>query len=327
MLILGAIGCAPKATNNDTESTPKSVATKVATAQTDVISLDEVFTSEIEAYRENDITPAVSGVRIEEIMVDVGDRVKRGELLVKLDPTLYNQQMINVNKLRSDVERLQPVYEAGGISRQAFDDASSAYELQEEIARNLKKHIELRSPISGVVTARNSEAGNLLSTTPILHVAQIDTLKVLVDISEQFFPNVSEGMSIDLTLDIYPEELFSGKVSLMYPTLDAESRTFKVEITLLNKRGLLRPGMFARAHFNMGSRQAITLPDVAIQKQYGTDDNFVYVIENDIAQRRLVKIGRQQGEFIEVTSGVSAGEKVAITAFSRLDNGVEVNVK
>ncbi|MFR9565861.1 MAG: biotin/lipoyl-binding protein, partial [Rikenellaceae bacterium] len=116
MLILGAIGCAPKATNNDTESTPKSVATKVATAQTDVISLDEVFTSEIEAYRENDITPAVSGVRIEEIMVDVGDRVKRGELLVKLDPTLYNQQMINVNKLRSDVERLQPVYEAG-VSR------------------------------------------------------------------------------------------------------------------------------------------------------------------------------------------------------------------
>ncbi len=327
MLLCGTMGCTPKTSTSNIETSPKSIPTKTATAQRQTITLNEEFTSEIKAYRENDITPAVSGVRIDEIMVDVGDKVERGELLVKLDPTLYDQQMINVNKLRTDVERLKPVYEAGGISRQTYDDAQSAYELQLEVANNLKKHTELHSPIAGVVTSRNSEVGNLLNNSPILHIAQIDKLKVLVSISEQFFPNVSNGMDVDLTLDIYPDKLFKGHVTLIYPSLDAESRTFMVEVTLPNNEALLRPGMFARSQFNMGSREAIIVPDVAIQKQYGADENYVYIIKDNIAHRRVVKIGRQLGSSIEILSGIEAGEDVAITAFSRLGNGIEVNVK
>lgn len=307
--------------------TEPKVLIKTAVAEARTIAQNEEYTSEIEPYRENDITPAVSGVHIDRILVDVGSRVKKGDLLVTLDPTQYNQQAVQYQTVLDDYNRLAPVFEAGGISAQQLQQAKASVDVQKEVLDNLKKNIEMRSPITGVVTARNYEPGNLFTNTPVLHVMQINPLKIIANIQEQFYPNVKLGMPVEIRTDIFPNKVFAGKVSLIYPALDAATRTFTVEITVPNDSEVLRPGMFARSTFNMGDKTGIMVPDVAVQKQVGSSERYLYVIKDGRAERRSVKVGRQIGGEVDILSGIAAGEEVAVTAISRLDDGVEVEIK
>lgn len=302
--------------------------TKTAAAETAEVRLTEEFTSEIEPYKENDITPAAQGVHIARILVDVGDQVKAGQLLVTLDPTQYTQARVQLKTVEDDYNRLLPVYKAGGISAQQIQQAKAQVDVQREAVANLKKNIEVKSPITGVVTARNYESGDLFAAQPILHVMQIDPLKVIVNISEQYFPNVKVGMPVELLVDIFPDKKFTGTVSLIYPALDPATRTFKVEVRVPNANRTLRPGMFARTIFDLGEKPGIMVPDVAVQKQVGTAERYLYVITSDsVAERRAVKLGRQIGDRIDVLSGVEAGEQVAVTALSKLYDGAKVTVK
>ena len=320
-------GCTGKRT---TASAPEEnrVLTRGVVAEETAVRLIEEFTSEIEPYRENDVTPAASGVHIDRILVEVGDAVREGQLVVSLDPTQYTQQLVQLQTIESDYNRLLPVYEAGGISAQQIEQARAQLDVQREVVANLKKNIEVRSPISGVVTARNYESGDLFAQQPILHIMQIDPLKVIVNISEQFFPQVKVGMPVDLYVEIFPDRLFTGRVSLIYPALDATTRTFKVEVTVPNGEGTLRPGMYARTTFDMGSKDGVMVPDVAVQKQVGSAERYVYVIVGDtVAERRSVEVGRQVGDRVDILQGVAAGEQVAVTALSKLYDGARVEIK
>ena len=116
--------------------------------------------------------------------------------------------------------------------------------------------------------------------------------------------------------------MFAGKVSLIYPALDASTRTFTVEVTVPNGNEKLRPGMFARSTFNMGDKEGIMVPDVAVLKQVGSSERYLYVVEDGKAERRSVKVGRQIGSDVDILSGVADGEQIAVTA-----DGVEVEVK
>lgn len=320
-------GCTGKK-NVRTEEVQTAVLTRTVPAEAAAVRLTEVFTSEIEPFKENDITPAASGVHIDRILVEVGDKVSEGQLLVSLDPTQYNQQLVTLRNVEDDYGRLLPVYEAGGISRQQIDQAKAQLDVQREVVANLKKNIEVRSPISGVVTARNYESGDLFAQQPILHVMQIDPLKVIVNISEQFFPHVKVGMPVDLKVDIFPDRTFTGTVSLIYPALDPSTRTFKVEVKVPNPQRTLRPGMYARTTFDMGEKQGVMVSDVAVQKQVGSAERYLYVVKNDtLAERRRVEVGRQVGDRVDILSGVEPGEQVAVTALSKLFDGARVEVK
>lgn len=318
--------CGSKGQKETTVVEEVKVLTKTTAVVEQTISLTEEYTSEIKPYKENDITPAASGVHIDRILVDVGDKVRKGDLLITLDPTQYNQQMVQLKVLEDNVNRLRPVYEAGGISTQEFDQVKAQYDVQLEAVNNMRKNIELHSPISGVVTARNNEAGDLFTGQPVLHIMQINPLKVLANIPEQFFANVKPGMSVRLKLDAYPEKEFKGRVELIHPALDVATRTFTVEVNVPNSREELRPGMFARTFFDMGERKALMVPDVAILKQIGSSERYGFVVKDGVAERRRLILGRQVGSLVEVLSGVELGEQIAVTALSRLDDGVKVEI-
>ena len=117
-------GCKGKNGAGDVQQDNR-VLTKTETAESATVQLTEEFTSEIEPYKENDITPAASGVHIDRILVEVGDPVREGQLIVTLDPTQYTQQLVQLKTVEDDYNRLLPVYEAGGISAQQIQQAKA----------------------------------------------------------------------------------------------------------------------------------------------------------------------------------------------------------
>lgn len=318
-------GCSGKKT--ESVQTDVRVLTKTAEAVEKDVELTEEFTSEIQAWKENDITPAASGVHIDRILVDVGSHVKEGQLLVTLDPTQYNQQKVQLQTIENDYNRLLPVYKAGGISQQQIEQAKAQLDVQREVVDNLHKNTQVLSPITGVVTARNSEPGDLFMNAPILHVMQINPLKVIVHISEQFFRDVRLDMPVELRVELFPERTFEGFVSRIHPALDPATRTFTVEVRVPNQSEELRPGMYTRTIFDMGKKPGVLVPDIAVMKQMGSSERYVYVIEDSVAVRRSVKVGRQVGAEVDILSGLKPGEQVAITALSRLSDGTPVEVK
>ena len=305
---------------------PKAIAIKACTAESMTVDLKETYTSEILPYKENDITPAAQGLHIDEIKVDVGDRVKAGDVVVTLNRTNLKQLEINLATVQDTYDRMKPVHEAGGVSDQQMIELENTLNLQKEVVANMRRNSEIKSPISGVVTARNFENGDLFASMPILHIMQIDKLKVMANVSEQYYPNVKVGQSVDITVDIFPGETFEGKVTRINPALDAATRTFGVEITIPNKNERLRPGMYARATFNMGKRNGVMVDDVAVQKQIGSSERYVYVIKDGVAEFRLIRDGRRVGSKIDIVEGLEAGEKVATTSFMRLSNGAKVEI-
>ncbi len=327
LAIMALSSCGSKQQKTTKGTKDAKVVTTSAVAEAEVITISETYTSEIKPFKEVMVAPAASGVRIDKILVDVGDNVRAGQLLATLDPTQYNQQMTALENLRADYARLESVYNAGGLARQTLDQAKTNLSIQEEVAKNLKKNIQILSPINGVVTARFTEAGNLYAAQPILNIMQIDRLKVMAEVPEIYFPDVKVGMKVDVTSEVYPDQVFEGTVSLISPAISPDTRTFSVEVTLPNASKTLRPGMFARTIFAMRSKDGIMIPDVAVQKQIGTDDRFVYVNNNGKAERRGVVVGRLIGAEYDILSGVEAGDEVITTAFSRISNGTELEIQ
>ena len=329
MFMAASLVACNSSTNDKTssEETVTAVPVKTAVAEMHTIDLLETYTSEIMAYKENDITPAAQGLHIDRIHVDVGDKVAVGQTLVTLDQTTLKQQELNLATAQDNYDRMVPVHAAGGISDQQLIQMKNTLDLQKEVVENLRKNSTIRSPISGVVTARNFENGDLFASMPILHIMQIDKLKVMANVSEQYFTSVKVGDKVAIEVDIYPNQQFEGEVTRINPALDARTRTFGVEITIQNKSMELRPGMYARTIFNMGQRQSVMIPDQALQKQVGSSERFVYVIENGVADYRFVTDGRRVGNMIEITEGLEAGDEVATTSFARLMNGSLVEVE
>ena len=307
------------------DSLPKKVLISTVRATIESVEQQVQFTSNIEANQKNSIS-GIAG-RITKILVKVGDRVQRGQLLVVMDQTQYTTSMVQLATLEEDYERLKSVYEAGGVSRQQFDQVESQLKVLRESVRSLKENTELRSPLTGVVTARYFDPGDLVGGQPILQVMEISALKVTTNISEFYFPVVKVGTPVHISVDLFPDQIFQGKVSLIYPVIDPASRTFTIEVAIANANNKLRPGMFSRSTIIFGRADAVVVDDVAVSKQQGTNDKYVFVIENGVARRRVVTEGRQVGKKIVILEGVNEGDEVATSGFSRLNEGTQIEVR
>ncbi len=325
--------------DSKTKSTAAAAATEQSSVLTKVAPVEQVevaetvdFTTTLLPFKKTFVTPQMS-LRIDEILVEVGDHVKKDQLVATLDNNQFNQSSVQLKNAEQNLARMKSVFEAGGVSRSQIDELETSVTVLRETVANLERNIELRSPIDGVVTGRYNEAGDLFAMAGnadggmgVLQVMQIDKLKAVVAISEKYYPQVYKGMKVEVTADVYPDKVFEGEVNIVYPAINSATHTFNVEVIVPNAKEILRPGMFARTQFNMGNRLSLTVPDVAVQKQMGVADRYVYVIKDGVAERRVVTVGRQVGARVEILSGVEAGEEVAVTALSKIKNGTSVEI-
>lgn len=283
------------------------------------------YTATVQAFKTNNITTSTPN-RIKEILVDVGAKVARGQRLVLLDNATVAQLKIRLDNTERDYNRAVQLLEIGGGTRQTVDQLKTELDAARRQYDNVVENTVLVSPVNGVVTARNYDAGDMTSALPILTVEQLQPVKVIINVSENEFTKVHVGMKADVYLDVYGDERFEATVALIHPTVDPSTRTFTVELNIPNRDERVRPGMFARVIMNYGSAEHIVVPDRAIVKQTGSGEKFVYVYKDGRVSFNRVEVGQRLGETYELLSGVDNGADVVITGQSRLADGVEVNV-
>ena len=268
---------------------------------------------------------------------------------------------INIARQKKDLDRAKELVRIGGGTQQTVDQLQAAYDASLEALKARKRALEaskaslqasrtsleatslgasqrqmqtvqenttLRSPISGVVSARNYDAGDLPGG-PILTIQQLNPLKVVVSVNEEEFPKIRTGMPVTVTLDVLPGETFTGTVHLIHPEIDQATRTFKVEVTLGNGGGKISTGMFARVKFNYGTENHIVVPDRAVVKMQGAGIRYVYVYNNTdkTVKYTEVQLGKRLGDRYEILSGLNNGDKVVIAGQSRLTDGAKVELQ
>ena len=334
MLIAGAVVMAAGCGSNTkkAEAQPEAVVEAVPTVSVAQVSKREVpqvatYTSTVQPYVKNNIVPQAGG-RITKINVEIGDFVKEGQILAEIDKAQLQQAQLSLKNQEVELARLKSLYEAGGLSKSDLDAIELQYNVTKTQVENLLENTVLRSPINGVVTARNYDVGDMCSmSAPIFTVEQIIPVKLLVGISESDYSKVKKGDSVEIKADAVPDKTFYGKISRIYPTIDPATRTFTVEVVVQNNYRTLRPGMFVRATVNFGTNNNVVIPDVAVVKQQGSGERFVYVLNQDgtVTYQKVV-LGVRMGAEYEVLEGLEDGATIVIGGQIRLKDGIKVTV-
>lgn len=321
-LLLSSCGNEEKSVTTQ-EATKPNV--KIAQVVAEEVAQTETFATTVEAEVKNNIIPN-SPLRIEKILVEIGDNVVKGQKLVQLDASNLEQLRLQVENQRTEFKRVSELYKVGGASKAEYDNAKTALDVNEKALKNRLENTVLVSPINGVISARNYDDGDMYSNTPILVVEQITPVKMKVNISEKYYSKVQKGSEVALKFETYGDETFTGKINIIYPTIDPATHTFPVEITLANNDRRVRPGMFGHATINFGNANHVVVPDAAVIKQAGSGDYYVYTYANNKVSYDKVILGNRMGNKYELISGVESGASVVIAGQSGLANGVEVNV-
>ena len=288
---------------------------------------NKVYTANVEAENINNIAPA-SPNRIKRINVEVGDHVRAGQELVVLDKSNIAQLRINLEQIEREYNRAVQLLEIGAGTQQAVDQLKAQLDAAKSQYDNLLENTVLRSPITGVVTARNYDPGDMTGSLPVLTVGQLTpVVKVMINVSENDLATLKAGQDVEVTFDAFPGETFQGKVQRIYPTVDTATRTFEVEVRIANGQERLKPGMFARVSIDLGSRNNVVVPDRAVVKQTGSGNKYVYVLNGSTVSYKRVELGRRLDNAYELISGIEDGDTVVITGQSRLADGVRVEVR
>lgn len=337
-LIAVACSCSNKEKSVTEEKETKPVV-KTETVSERLVDQLGNYTATVEAEAVNNISAAMSN-RIKAIYVDEGMRVAKGQKLVTLDDVTSTTYQIQVDNAKANLANVQveynralELYKIGGGTKQALDqmetqliNAKNALASAQRSYRNAVENTVLTSPISGVVTKRNYDPGDMTGQLPILTISQVQPVKIVINVNEGELSRVRKGMEAKVLFDTFGPEEFKGTVSMTMPTVDPQTRTFGVEITVPNPESRILPGMFGRVELNLGQASHVVVPDRAVVKQPGSGNHYVYVYKDGKVEYRLVELGQRLGDSYEILSGVEDGDQVVVSGQNNLANGKAVDL-
>lgn len=326
LAVLGAVACKNEKTEEMVDEQIPLVTVQEAVLE--VVADDQSYSSTVMPWAKNNIAPQTGG-RIEDLLVEVGNYVSAGQVVARMDDVQLQQAELQMNNDKIEYERLKSLHESGGISQSDFDSFEMAYKVHQSTYQNLLKNTVLRSPITGVISARNYDKGDMYAMAmPIYTVEQIVPVKMLVAISESDYKRVHSNDKTSVSVDAFPGEVFNGTITNIYPTIDAATHTFNVEVRVNNSDRKLRPGMYAKVNVTFDKANRVIVPDVAVVKQQGSGDRFVYLLNEDgtVTYKKVIP-GRRLGDRYVILDGLKAGDKVVTEGQLRLRDGVKVNVK
>ena len=344
--------------NVTAKASPVTVASVVQNEFADVISA----VGTMKARETSLLSPKVAGP-VNQVLVDIGDPVIAGEVVIRLDRTNFDlgvkqaqaalaaaqaaihQASARFEQAEKEFHRATELLEEKVIPQSRFEAAEAAFKSAREAVSYAKaqrdrakaaletalehlKDTEIRSPISGAVVERTVEIGQAVAPgDQLLRIIDQSYLKADIDLPEGDIGRVAIEAIAMITVDSFPGEEFSGKVIVINPMVGRQTRTFRVRIQVPNQAGKLVDGMFAKVKLFMGKRGILSVPRDALQRLPGSGTYYVFVVEGNKAHKRTVGIGAMNDQYAEVVDGLVEDEKVVTSGAGRLRSGVEVNVQ
>ena len=309
-----------------------------------------VLPGSLQAYQESPIFARTSGYLMKWYK-DIGSRVNKGDLLADIDTPEIDQELRQAQAARqqileqvqlakSSAARWQDLRKSDSVSQQETEERSSAFQqAQANLAAsdaNLKRLQELESfkhvyaPFVGVLTKRNVDPGALISAgsagREMFDIAQVDTLRVFVNVPQAYTQSIKLGMPAAVTLQEFPGRRFEGKVARTADAIDPGTRTLLAEVDVTNRDGRLLPGSYGQVHFSVKyGANKVTLPVNAML--FRAEGPRVAVVGADgKVHLRLISIGRDYGTTLEILDGVTVGDQVVVNPSDSLEDGQAVRI-
>ncbi|HEX7118275.1 MAG TPA: efflux RND transporter periplasmic adaptor subunit [Longimicrobiales bacterium] len=313
--------------------TPGDRVIPVATATVEVGTIARSITVSgvVEPLRAVGINSQLSGAVLE-VRVEEGDVVRAGAVLARLDDREVRAQLASAEAAfevaDAAFQRSERLFERQVITRAEYDRDRAAYaaaRAQLEQLRTRLDYTTVQAPISGVITEKHVEAGDIVSNqTRLFALADVDTLVVRVPVSELDVVELETGAGVDLTLDAYPDRQFEGRIRRIFPAADPTTRLVPVEVALgPNATEFARPGFLARVRFALNARHGARLvPASAIIGDASAPA--VFVVRNGTALRRTVETGLTSEGRVEIVDGLEPGEVVVVAGNHTLRDGAQV---
>ena len=342
-------------TSGESKSEEKTVPVEVEPVRTGSIEQTIELTGWIKANSVVDITSKVGG-RIEslEITTDTGDSiaveeglvVEKGQKLCVIDHDVYLAQVaaaqaevkareVELADAEREKNRVISLHQAGSGTQQSKDKAVTVAELAAAGLKLAKANLELAqinlrestiySQMDAIVTAKHIDQGNLIRAGDrILTIADINTVKIIVAAAERYALKIKVGMPVRINIESLAVEDFQAKVYSIHPALDAQTHTLQIEIRLSNAQFLLKPGMFARVSLIMERKEDVVIVERDVILGGKINEPYVFVVEDGIARKRIIKAGITQADRYEITQGLQPGESLVVNGMHYLEDGISV---
>ena len=322
--------CGTKKEDKQATTTKKEAEkVQVQTLNSERIAKRLELSTTLEGYETMNISPSITG-HIEHIYVQVGSRVQKGSMLVRMDQTQLNTTRINLNSTKTELDRVTALKASGSVSEQVYDQTKAGYDQLVETERFQSENTFVRAQFSGVISAKSYEDGEMYNGTPILTLTQISRLKALINIPETYYPLVKQGMKVDVVSDIYPDKTFPATIEIVYPTIDPTTHTFQAKLNIPNPGEKIRPGMFVRTTLPLGEMDAIVVPYQSVLKLTGSNDRYVFTNQDGTAHRVAVTLGQRFDDRIEIIpvipGDLQEGDQLVVTGQARLVDGAKLEI-
>lgn len=312
-----------------TTTKKESEKVKVQELRSERIAKTIDLSTTLEGYETMNISPSITG-HIEHIYVEVGSRVAKGAMLVRMDQTQLNTTRINLNSTKTELDRVTALKASGSVSQQVYDQTKAGFDQLTETERFQNENTFVKAQFAGVISAKNYEDGEMYTGAPILTLTQISKLKALVSIPESFFPLVKQGMKLDVKSDIYSNQTFAATIEIVYPTVDPNTHTFQCKLAIPNGGEKLRPGMYVKASLALGEVDAIVVPYQSVLKLTGSNDRYVFTNNDGTAHRVAVTLGQRFDDRIEIIpvipGDIKEGDQLVVTGQGRLVDGCALDI-
>lgn len=273
---------------------------------------------------------------LDAVLVDRGDRVRKGQLLALVRPSDLPDQLeaarVAYDLAKTNRERAEKLAPSGVVSQQELQAAEAQFQSG---AANLAAlgvrlgETKITSPLEGVVSARRLDPGALVGPTAqtgsILTVQNTDVLRVFLPVNERDVADLAVGQDATVELDAMRGKRYTGKVVRISPAFDPVTRTLDAEVHIKNP-GELRTGMYGRGYITTAvHKDAVVVPAGAIQ--ISNDKAYVFVLQGDKVKRTEIRTGVDGGNWLEVTGGLSRGDQIITAGADVLSDGSQVRAQ
>jgi len=305
---------------------------KVAVAKEQLQEISLIKTGSLAAFKEAKVLSTVGGT-IQQLRFNLGDHVSQGQILATMDTRLLQLDLqkaeTNAAKLRRDLDNYTELLQGEAATQEKVNEIRQNYLDAANQVSQVKKQISdanVKAPTSGTIAEKPLEEGVFASAgAAIATIVNLSQVKVQLNLTEAEVYQAEQGQQIKITTDVYPGQVFNGKITFISPQAD-ETHNYRVEILADNNdRALLRSGTFVYADFSRKTKQEILLiPREALTESI--KDAAVYVVENNIVHLKSIKTGIEMNNMIQVLSGLKAGETVVTSGQINLKEGAKINI-